>query len=88
LVQTAWKLSPSLALNLSARFPYVNMSSELERLVRLNPKAAIDSPEALFYMLFSENIMMDSFRSKVGPLLLVSLPIEIVSTSHGSSNPH
>lgn len=63
------------------------MSSELERLVRQDPKAAIDSPEALFYMLFSENITMDGFRSKVALASFVMPPIEIINSSYGSPDP-
>ncbi|ORY33464.1 hypothetical protein BCR39DRAFT_520273 [Naematelia encephala] len=51
LVLKAWKISPAMAVHMGERFKYGPVLSEIARLVRTDPKAVIDVPEALHYLL-------------------------------------
>ena len=51
LTARAWTLSPSMAVHMGERFKQPGVQNEISRLVRGNPKAVVDVPEALHYLL-------------------------------------
>ncbi len=51
LVRIAWKVEPGVAVNMVERFKNSTVTSEVFRLVRDDPAAVIDHPEALTFLL-------------------------------------
>jgi phosphatidylinositol 4-kinase len=51
LVRTGWKIQPAVAVHMGERFKHLNVSNEIVRLVRLQPRAVLGVPEALTYFL-------------------------------------
>ncbi|KAK8853241.1 hypothetical protein IAR55_003943 [Kwoniella newhampshirensis] len=51
LVQKAWKLNPAMAVHMGERFKNAPVQVEISRLVKADPKAVIDVPEALHFLL-------------------------------------
>ncbi|ODN73286.1 hypothetical protein L202_07835 [Cryptococcus amylolentus CBS 6039] len=51
LVQKAWKLNPAVAVHMGERFKNLPVQAEISRLVKSDPKAVIDVPEALHFLL-------------------------------------
>ncbi|KZT60454.1 hypothetical protein CALCODRAFT_119134 [Calocera cornea HHB12733] len=50
-VRTAWKIDPAIAVHMGERFKSPSVHSEIGRLVRAQPKEAVDIPEALPFLL-------------------------------------
>ena len=44
-------MSPAMAVHMGERFKLQNVQNEISRLVRSNPKAVVDVPEALHFLL-------------------------------------
>ena len=59
LTRVAWKIAPVLALQIKSRFPSPSVETELRRLVRQQPLAVINLPNALPALLIEENITND-----------------------------
>jgi len=51
LIERAWKFSPAMAVHMGERFKYGPVQAEITRLVKADPKAVLDVPEALHYLL-------------------------------------
>lgn len=51
MVRKAWMLSPAIAVHMGERFKEPAVHAEITRLVKLLPRAVIDVPEALQYLL-------------------------------------
>ncbi len=51
LVRRAWKIFPAVAIHMGERINTPEVHNEIIRLVRLNPRATLDIPEALHYLL-------------------------------------
>lgn len=65
LVRTAWAESPSLAIQLSTRFPYPRIQKEVRWLLLNFPAKAVSEPEALAVLL-GDSLPEDvSFQLKV-----------------------
>lgn len=50
-VQSAWAINPAVAIQLGSRFKSKALHQELGRLIRSQPSKALDSPDALKYMI-------------------------------------
>nr|XP_031861737.1 uncharacterized protein CI109_002970 [Kwoniella shandongensis]KAA5528809.1 hypothetical protein CI109_002970 [Kwoniella shandongensis] len=51
LVQRAWRFNPAMAVHMGERFKNIPVQTEISRLVKSDPKAVIDVPEALHFLL-------------------------------------
>jgi phosphatidylinositol 4-kinase len=51
VIRKAWRESPAMTIHMGERFKYPSVQSEISRLVRTDPKAVIDVPEALHFLL-------------------------------------
>jgi phosphatidylinositol 4-kinase len=51
MVRKAWILLPAIAVHMGERFKEPAVHAEITRLVKLLPRAVIDVPEALQYLL-------------------------------------
>lgn len=51
MVRKAWILSPAIAVHMGERFKEPAVHAEITRLVKISPKAVVDVPEALQYLL-------------------------------------
>ena len=51
MIQKAWKQSPHMAIHMGERFKISSVQIEISRLVRAEPRAVIDVPEALHFLL-------------------------------------
>lgn len=54
LVRRAWSISPGAAVMMAERFKFPTVQSEINRLIRAFPRAVLDVPEAVTYLLGSE----------------------------------
>jgi phosphatidylinositol 4-kinase A len=47
----AWKIDPAIAVHLAERFKHPIVRSEVVKHIKIDPKAALDVPEALTFLL-------------------------------------
>ncbi|KAK3731385.1 hypothetical protein QZH41_020342 [Actinostola sp. cb2023] len=60
LVRLAWQISPDIAVYLPSRFKEVtSLPREVSRLVRMNPTAVLDLPEALQFLVTTTAVQTD-----------------------------
>ena len=90
LVRTAWKESPSLALQLIARFPLPRLQKEIRWLLLNFPDKAISEPEAVHVLLGGSLPSDISYQLKVctSAFLSVEVLTTLVSLVLGSSKPY
>lgn len=51
MVQTAWKINPAIAVHLVERTKLAAVTNEVSRLVKTQPSAVMDCPEALRFLI-------------------------------------
>ncbi|KAK4686496.1 phosphatidylinositol 4-kinase A, partial [Tremellales sp. Uapishka_1] len=51
LTRKAWKQSPAMTVHMGERFQHLSVQLEITRLVQIEPKAVVDVPEALHFLL-------------------------------------
>lgn len=51
MVRAAWHIDPAIAVHMGERFKIPLVHSEISRIVKLAPRAVVDVPEALQYLL-------------------------------------
>ncbi|KAJ9125427.1 hypothetical protein QFC22_000388 [Naganishia vaughanmartiniae] len=51
MVRAAWHIDPAIAVHMGERFKIPHVHSEITRIIKLAPRAAIEVPEALQYLL-------------------------------------
>lgn len=72
LVRRAWKIFPAAAVHMGERFKIPQVQAELARLIRSHPRAVIDVPEALHFLLGTQ------LESPAVPALKVSLGVRLL----------
>jgi phosphatidylinositol 4-kinase len=72
LVRRAWRISPAAAVHMGERFKIPQVQVELARLIKSHPRAVIDVPEALHFLLG------DQLETSAVPALKVSPPDRLI----------